>query len=791
MPVSPLPPQSLRKTCSLDNLDFETTEDIQSLEKVLGQPRAFKALELGSEVSGKGFNIFVMGVPDSGRTTLSRAYLERRAASDPIPDDWCYVANFKDPRKPKAIRLPAGDSGTFKSDIEKLIKQVKQQLRTVFSSDHYKNERKKLTESLQQKQEQFYNELKRKVRENQFRLSQTPVGFALVPIKKDGKPLGSEEMAALSPQKQEEIEQTKRNLEKDVQSTLDKINQLGEEIQEKVEELNEQTAQYVVQPLIEKRQETYAASGDVIQYLKALQQDILNNLEKFLKQDEKQQAQVKEWFTRYEVNVIVDNADREGAPVILESYPSYHNLVGRIDHRIVMGTSQTDFTLIRPGAFHRANGGYLLIPARDMLVNPYAWEGLKRALRDREIRILELGSQAGMISTMSLEPEPIPLDIKIVLLGTPLLYYLLREEDEDFAKLFKIRAEFATEMDRTPENESDYALFVKSVVDRNHLPPFDKTAVARLIEHGSRLAEDQEKLTTRLGKITNLIQEAAYWAQKEDLELVTGASVTRAVQEGVYRNNLMEEITQEMISQGTVLISVSGQEIGQVNGLSVLSVGDYSFGKPSRITAVSRPGNEGVVNIERQADLSGPIHIKGMLILEGYLGKRFARKDPLNLTASITFEQSYSDIDGDSASAAELYALLSAIAEVPVRQDVAVTGSINQHGKIQAVGGINEKIEGFFSTCQEQGLTGTQGVVIPEANIRHLMLTEDVVQAVGEGQFHIWPIRTFEEGVPILTGLEAGEADRDGNYPSETFHFLVEEKLKEYRKLLKKREEED
>jgi lon-related putative ATP-dependent protease len=426
-----------------------------------------------------------------------------------------------------------------------------------------------------------------------------------------------------------------------------------------------------------------------------------------------------------------------------------------------------------------------------MLVNPYAWEGLKRALRDREIRILELGSQAGMISTMSLEPEPIPLDIKIVLLGTPLLYYLLREEDEDFAKLFKIRAEFATEMDRTPENESDYALFVKSVVDRNHLPPFDKTAVARLIEHGSRLAEDQEKLTTRLGKITNLIQEAAYWAQKEGLELVTGASVTRAVQEGVYRNNLREEITQEMISQGTVLISVSGQEIGQVNGLSVLSVGDYSFGKPSRITAVSRPGNEGVVNIERQADLSGPIHIKGMLILEGFLGKRFARKNPLNLTASITFEQSYTDIDGDSASAAELYALLSAIAEVPVRQDVAITGSINQHGKIQAVGGINEKIEGFFSTCQEQGLTGTQGVVIPDANIRHLMLTEDVVQAVGEGQFHIWPIRTFEEGVPILTGFEAGEADRDGNYPPETFHFRVEEKLKEYRKLLKKREEED
>jgi lon-related putative ATP-dependent protease len=396
-----------------------------------------------------------------------------------------------------------------------------------------------------------------------------------------------------------------------------------------------------------------------------------------------------------------------------------------------------------------------------------------------------------MISTVSLEPEPIPVDVKIILLGTPLLYYLLQEEDEDFSKLFKIRAEFATSMDRTPENELDYGLFVKSVVEKNKLQAFDSSAVSCLIDYSSRMAEDQHKLTTRLGKVTNLIQESAYWARKENLTIVGEDSVKRAIQEIKYRSNLDEERIQEMINHGTILIAVSGEDIGQINGLSVLTTGDYLFGKPSRITAVSRAGDSGVVDIERQADLSGPIHIKGVLILNGLLGKRYAQTFPLNLSASITFEQSYSDIDGDSASAAELYALLSSIGDIPLRQDIAVTGSINQHGKIQAVGGINEKIEGFFAVCREHGLTGTQGVIIPAANVRHLMLNDDVAQAVRAGSFFVWPIENFDEGIPLLTSLEAGELDDEGQYPTGTFNFRVQNRLEEYANIIKKDDEEN
>ncbi len=791
MSTNRLRAEQLCKKCSPASLGFETTDDLETLQKVIGQPRAFKALELGSEVPGKGFNIFVMGVPDSGRTTLSQDYLERKAISEPTPDDWCYVTNFKDARKPAALRLPAGRSVDLKEDIEYLIEQCQQGIQKTFSSENYEKERQTLTKGLQHTQEEEFEKLNRQVKKNNFLLSQTPVGFALVPTSPEGKPIDRKALENLSPDQQQTLRDTQQKLEKEVQKTIKKINEIGLQIQEKIKEFDKQTATFTVSSFFQNIKAKYAELEQVSKHLDALQEDVVKNAAKFRDQDKEDEKESTNWLTQYEVNILVNNSDQEGAPVILESHPAYHNIMGQIEHRFIMGASYTDFTLIRAGALHRANGGYLLIPARDMLLNPYTWEGLKRALRDAQIRILEPSLQARVFTTISLEPETIPLDTKIVLFGTPLLYHLLRENDEDFAKLFKIRADFATVMDRTPQNEHDYALFVKSVVNNNNLPPFDNTAIARLIEYSARAADDQEKLTTQLGKITNVIQEAAHWAKKEDQELVTAKSVNRAIQESIYRNNLIEERSQEMITQGTISIRVEGKAIGQVNALSVLALGEYAFGKPTRLTATTRPGDGGVLNIEREADLSGPIHTKGVLILSGFLGERYAQEKPLNLTASLAFEQSYGGVDGDSASAAELYALLSSLGSIPIRQDRAITGSIDQHGNIQAVGGLNEKVEGFFDVCQENGLTGTQGILIPASNVRHLMLNEEVLAAVEEEKFHVWPIKTFDEGIPLLTDLDAGQRDESGEYPPGTFNYKVKESLNRFAKRVKEQDSGD
>ncbi|MEA2008656.1 MAG: AAA family ATPase, partial [Chloroflexota bacterium] len=717
-------------------------------------------------------------------------YLKRKAASQPTPDDWCYVFNFKDSRMPKSLRLPAGQSFKLKESIEHLVKQCTIEIQKTFLSEGYEIGVQAQVKDLVEKQETTFDKLNQKVRENNFLLSQTSTGFLLIPAA-EGKPIANEKLKELSSEQRKELESTQKELKEEVQKTLVQINDIEREIRQKVEKFDSQTASFVVKPLVENVKKQYSKIEQAQAHLEALEQDIINHFDKFQELEDTDKPNFEDWSKRYEVNIIVDNSDQEGAPVILESYPSYHNLIGRIEHRFIMGASHTDFTLIRAGALHKANGGYLLIPARDMLINPYAWNSLKRALRDTRIRILEISSQAGTISTVSLEPEPIPLDIKVVLFGTPFLYELLRANDEDFAKLFKIRAEFATTIDRTPQNEHDYALYVKSSIAKNNLQPFDNTAIAKLIEHSSRLAGDQEKLSTQLGKITNVISEAAYWAKKENQELVTAASVRRAIQENIYRNNLAEEYSQEMITQGTILINTEGTAVGEVNGLSVLSTGEYAFGNPTRVTAASHPGDEGIVNIEREADLSGPTHTKGVLILSGFLGQRYARKNPLSLTASLAFEQSYGGVDGDSASAAELYVLLSSIGDIPLRQDRAITGSINQHGKIQAVGGINEKIEGFFQICQEKGFTGSQGVIIPAANVRHLMLTDAVVEAVEDKKFHIWPIATFDEGIPLLTDMEAGESNEDGAYQAGTFNARAQEMLIEFAKRVKKFDGED
>ncbi len=774
---------ALHHPCDPASFPFKTTNELPDLDKVLGQPRALQALQLGSEVTGPGFNIFVAGLPDSGRTTLTRDYLERKAADEPIPDDWCYVYNFDNHHRPNVINLPAGQANTLREDVTDLIKRCQLEIQRAFQSDEYISERNRLGKEMQETQEGEFQKLQEIASGMHFSIARTASGFALVPVI-EGKPLTPQDVEQLSDENKTKLQKLQGDLEVKAQTTIRKIKEIGETFYQKLQELDAYTTLFAIQHLFDVVRQTYARFDEVIQHLDAIQEDIIQNVEIF-RGDSDEEIPDPQWLGRYEINVLVDNSPLKGAPVIMESHPTYQNLIGRIEHRLVMGVSQTSFTMIRPGALHRANGGYLLIPARDVLLNPYAWQGIERALRDGEIRILELGSQLSLLSTVSLEPAPIPLNVKVILFGTSLLHDLLSEHDMDFAKLFKVRAQFASVMNRSDENIYDYALFVKSVVENNQLLPFDGTAVARIVEHSSRMAGDQHKLSTRFGQISDIVREAAYWAQKLDLNIVTAEAVNRAITEKEYRDNLPEELTQERITEETILIDVSGEAIGQVNALSVLALGEFVFGRPSRVTASVYPGSGGVVDIERQAELGGPIHTKGVLILSGLLGQRYGHHKPLNLNASLTFEQSYGSVDGDSASAAELCALLSAIANIPLRQDLALTGSINQRGEIQAIGGVNEKIEGFFTTCQNRGLTGSQGVMIPRANLRNLMLKAEVIEAVKAGQFRVWPVRTLDETLALLTGIEIGALQPDGSYPEGTFNQAVDSRLDEFRQILK------
>lgn len=796
-PPAELPSAALYRSCNPDLLGFTTTEELPDLQNVIGQPRAIRALELGSEVSGPGYNVFVLGLPGSGRATLSQEYLRRRAEAEPVPDDWCYVNNFDDPHKPHSLRLPAGRGDALRKDLKELVSYSGREIPRIFESKEYVQARDRIVDELKKNQEGEFIRLQGYVERYQFVLARTPFGFVLTPGV-HGKPLKPEEVESLSPEQRAKIEQLALKLGEEVEQTLNRIREMARHASEQLNELNARTGLFVTGPLIEALKIKYAGLEAVLAHLVAVQADIVSNASRFQPGEGGEQSAMpgnQGWMQRYEVNVLVDNGGQSGAPVIAESHPVYYNLLGRIEHEVIMGASRTDFTMIQPGALHRANGGYLILPARDLLINPYAWEGLKWVLRDGAIRIVELGSQLGLLSTETLEPEPIPLDLKVILVGTPLLYYLLRIYDEDFAKLFKVRAEFATIMERTPETEREYGLFVKSVLDDNHLPPFDCTAVARLVEYSARLAEDQDKLSTRFGKIADLIREAAYWAKKEDAAwlssgidsgkpvstgVVTSTAVQRAIEESIYRNNLVEERVQELITQDILRIDTRGVTVGQINALSVIFLGDYAFGRPSRVTASVSPGMGGVLDIERQSKLGGPIHTKGVLIIHGFLCGRYGRRQPLSLSASLTFEQSYDEVEGDSASAAELLALLSAIADIPLRQDLAITGSVDQRGQIQAIGGVNEKIEGFFAVCEAKGLSGQQGILIPAANRRNLMLRENVLAAVSAGLFHIWPVRIVDEGIALMTGCEPGQAGKDGAYPEGTFNRAVADRLTEF-----------
>ncbi len=783
-----LSPEQLRRTFDPQALGIETTEHIEPLEGIIGQRRAVSALQFGLGIQELGFNIYVAGPPGIGKMTAVRSFLEELARQKETPPDWCYVNNFEDPYQPKALRLPPGWGVRFAQDIKNLIEHVRRELPKVFESEEYSARRDEIVKAINQQREAIINRVQEKAAQAGFLLQAAPFGILIVPVL-GGRPLSDAEFQSLPQAAREDIQRRRDALQEDLKIAMKEIRALEKLAQERLTELDRQVTLYMVGGLIDDLREKYRELPEVLEYLDALQKDILENIELF-KEEQKSQGELPPWakelpFRKYSVNVLVDNSKQQGAPVVVELNPVYHNLFGRIEKETQFGALYTDFTMIKAGSLHRANGGYLVLPIEDVLRSLLSWDGLKRALRSREIFIEELGERLGFIATKSLRPQPIPLDVKVVLVGHPIFYYLLHAYDEEFPELFKVKADFDTRMDASPENIRDFLKFLCTFCQKERLKHLDNTAVAKLLEHAARLAEDQQKLSTHFGAIADIIREANYWALQEGSSHIRARHVQKALDEKVYRSNLIQERIQEMIARGTLLIDTEGRAVGQVNGLSVISLGNYTFGKPSRITASVGAGREGIVDIEREVELGGPIHSKGVLILSGYLAQKYAQDKPLTLTAKLVFEQSYEGVEGDSASSAELYALLSALSGLPIKQGIAVTGSVNQHGEVQAIGGVNEKIEGFFDVCKIKGLTGEQGVLIPKSNVQNLMLREDIVEAVRAKKFHIWAVSTIDEGIEILTGVPAGERGRDGKFPEGTVNCLVDQRLREFAECLK------
>ncbi len=787
--AQPLDADRLYRAFDVAALPFETTAELQDGLEIIGQQRAIEAIQFGIGIAHKGYNLFALGPNGTGRHTTITRFLEQRAPSEPVPDDWCYVFNFEQPYKPLALRLPPGRAVAWRDDMKKLIEELASMLPGVFAGEEYQLQKRALEEELRGLQVEALDKLREEARQHDIALIQTPGGFAFAPLKEGGEVVTPDEFMQLDAEAQKRIETQVGELQEALQRIMQQVPKLQREMQSRLRELNERVVSFSITPLLDELRQKYGELEGVRSHLDAVQKDLIQNYEAFLQDEESTGRQMlgaalgiasaehRASPTRYGVNVVTDNGGTQGAPVVFVDQPRYQNLVGRIEHVAQMGALVTDFTLIKPGALHQANGGYLVIDALKLLTEPFAWDGLKRALRESQIDIESLGQVYSLVSTVSLEPEPIPLAVKVVLIGERLLYYLLSGNDPEFNELFKVSADFEDEMARDKDSALAYARVIAEVARTEKLRHLDRGAVARVIEQGSRLVEDTTKLSTHMQSITDLLKEADYWAGQAGRDRVTRADVQRALDMQTYRASRVPEQMQEAILRDRVLIDTTGEVVGQVNGLSVYMMGNHSFGRPSRITARVRLGGGEVIDIERQVEMAGPIHSKGVMILSGFLGQRYAADRPLSLSATLVFEQSYGGVEGDSASSAELYALLSAISGAPIRQSLAVTGSVNQMGQVQAIGGANEKIEGFFDVCQARGLTGQQGVLIPMANVDNLMLRQDVVEAARAGQFHVYPVTTVDEGIALLTGVPAGEPDAEGNYPPDTINGRVVARL--------------
>jgi lon-related putative ATP-dependent protease len=790
--VQPLDPGALYTRTNPQLLNFQTTEELTEPDQVVGQPRAAEALRFGIGINQEGYNLYAMGPAGTGKRSLVHRYFSGRAGEKPVPEDWVYVHNFRQQHKPVAISLPPGRGAEFQQDMQTFVDELRTALGSVFEGDEYRARRQAIEQEVQEEHEQTLEGVQKQAREQNFALIRTPAGLVLAPMR-EGEALSPEEFQNLPEEERKQVEAHLEALQKELQEAMQKVPALQRKARERLKTLHREMTDFAVGGLIQELKTRYAELQKVVQHLDAVQEDVVENAADFMAAAEEQGSEQnlmavlaararsgqQASLDRYKVNLLVDRREKQGAPVVVEDNPSYQNLVGRVEHTAQMGALMTDFSLIKPGVLHEANGGYLILDARKLLTQPFAWEALKRALQSKCIRIESLGQMLSAISTVTLEPEPIPLDVKVALIGDRLIYYLLAEHDPDFLELFKVQVDFEEQMDRNGENQMLYARLLAAIIQENDLKPFNREAVARVIEHSARMVSDSERLSTELRDMTNLLREAHYWSSENGSGVVTADDVQRAIDAQIYRADRLRERVAETILRGTFLIDTQGEQVGQVNGLSVISLGGFAFGRPSRITARVRMGKGELVNIEREVELSGPIHSKGVLILSGFLGSRYAQDRPMSLAASLVFEQSYGGVDGDSASSAELYALLSAIARVPLKQSLAVTGAINQMGQVQAIGGVNEKIEGFFDICKARGLTGEQGVLIPSTNVKHLMLRQDVIEAVQNGQFQIYPVEHVDQGIELLSGMPAGEAGENGVYPSDTINGKVQARLEE------------
>lgn len=779
--------KELKKECDPSSFKFKTTRELEPFSGTIGQARGIKAIEFGLSIDIKGYNLYLEGPTGIGKTIYAKNLLNQVAKTKPIPDDWCYIYNFDNSNEPQAISLPAGLGKQFATDMDAFIQTIKTEIKSAFNNQDFEKEKANIQKDVEEKKIRLIEKLNKDAAKQGFEIKNTSSGIYFLPMI-DGKTLSEDEFNALDEKTKNDFEARSVLIQQQTIETMTKIKDMEKKANEKMNSWQNNIALFAVTIQVNELRNKYKKFTKVQEFLKNVQKDILTNLNEFIEDEQnpmgpmnvpKQEAQ-KPWH-KYKVNLFVDNSSLTGAPVIIDSNPSFYNLFGKLEYENSFGTLKTDFTLIKPGLIHKANGGYIVLQIRDLLTNPLTWELFKRVLRTKEIHVDSLKDyQLNTVAISSLKPEPIPVNMKVVLVGPSYIYYQLLNADEDFKKLFKVKAEFDEEAPRTEANMFKIAQFIHNFCEKEKAPHFNAGAVAKVIEYCSRMVDNQTKLSTQLNEITELLGESCTWAKMEGAKTVTAVYVKKAIEERIERVNKYDQRLVEMIQNGTIMIDTAGEKIGQINGLSVMNVGDYSFGKPAKITANTYVGKSGIVNIEREVEMSGTTHSKGVMILSAYIGEKFAQEKPLSLSASLCFEQMYNGVDGDSASSTELYAILSSLSELPIKQNLAVTGSVNQKGEIQPIGGLTDKIEGFFNICKLRGLTGDQGIIMPYQNIKNLNLNDEVIKAVKDGMFHIYAIKNIDEGIELLTGVPAGKKNKNGEYPAGSVNYLVNEKLKKY-----------
>ena len=788
-------PKDLKDICNPNLFKFETTKElVDTNDLIYGQERGIRALDFGVGIDVKGYNLYLEGPSGVGKTMYTKKYLTAKAAKEKVPNDWCYIYNFEDPNAPIAISFPAGQGKIFKETMEGFVKDVRRDIKKTFNNDDFEKEKKLIKQEYEKRNDQLIEKLNKRTMVQGFQVKSTANGMYMMPII-DGKTIDEEEFEKLDESVKREFEERSNSVQEQIFEALAEMKAIEKEAEKKVEEWQSNIALMTINIHINSVKANYKRNKKINNYLEGIKKDILKNIGKFLEPDPDpkappqpqaiQKPEAREPWLNYRVNLLVDNSKLEGAPVIMDTNYSYNNIFGGLEYENQYGMMKTDFTMIKPGLLHLANGGYIMFQAKDLLANPICYEALKKFLRIKEIAIENIVDQRTSMMMVSLKPEPIPLDVKVLIVGNSNIYHTLLSMDDDFRKLFKIKVEFEEDAPKTVENIERLSKFVRSFCVQNDLLDLDKEAMAKVIEFSSKLSGDKEKLSTQFSLIGEIVGEASAWAKLDKSKLITKEYIQKAFDQRVDRLKKYDAKYIQMIEEEALLIETTGSKVGQINGLTVITVGDYSFGKPARITANTFMGKAGIVNIEREVEMSGPSHSKGVLILSGYLGEQFAQEMCLSLTASVCFEQLYGGVDGDSASSTELYAILSSLSGIPINQSIAVTGSVNQKGEIQAIGGVNEKIEGFYQICKLKGFNGEQGVIIPKQNVRNLHLTDEIIDAVRKGKFHVYAVGTIDEGIEILTGVPAGKKDKNGKFPFGTINYLAYEKLKKYSKASK------